>query len=242
MASETDHEKRSQGDSEKRDDDPRSQQDSEKRDDESQDSEKRDGERDEDDGGHKGRNRILWGVLAVLVIILAIGGIIAGKSSKSATSNVNSGMRAVIVPTADSARTVVVPPCGTGAPTATTNAAAAIGTTGSTSVQLPQGSGSRIVLVPACGSTGGAATTQSGFPSSLFVTKPGTSIPSSGAASSSDSSAIADARAVQSELTLPNGTPVKTVVVPACNGQKAPPGERVLQASGSSTTAVAPSC
>jgi hypothetical protein len=199
-------------------------------------------ERSNDDDGHPVRNRALWTVLVVLVVVFVVGGIIAGKSSKSSTTNVNTGMRALIVPTADSARTVVVPPCGTGAPTASSNAATVIGTTGSTTVELPQGSGSRVVLVPPCGATSGATTTASGFPSSLFVTKPGTTIPSSGGASSSDSSAIADARAVQSQLTLPSGTPVKTVVVPACNAKSAPPGGRVLSPSGSSPTVVAPSC
>jgi len=55
----------------------------------------------------------VWVVIVALIVILAIGAAVGSKSSK--VSAITAGMRAVIVPSADAARTVVVPPCGTGA-------------------------------------------------------------------------------------------------------------------------------
>ncbi len=90
---------------------------------------------------------MLWVTLVVLVLILAIADLIASKTSP--VNFANPGMRAVIVPTADVARTVVVTPCGTGA-AISTNPTVAMNTPGAISVQLPQGLGNRIVLVPKC--------------------------------------------------------------------------------------------
>jgi hypothetical protein len=170
--------------------------------------------------------------MAVLIVLFAIGGLVSSKKTKT---NVNAGTRAVIVPTADAARTVLVPPCGTGTNVTSSNAEAVINTTGTIAIALPQGLGTRIVLVPVCSS----ATTN--LPSAAFVPKPGTPVPPA-TTGSITSTAVADTRSIQAQLILPDGSAVRTVVVPPCNSHSPTPAQRILSASGSSTTAIAPAC
>src|SRR3954468_2606355 len=90
-----------------------------------------------------GQTRVIWYVMAALLVLLGGGAIAIGKKKGGSAAK---GGRAVLVPTADHSRTVVVPPCGTGVAGNDQNADRQSDTTGSTRVPLPQGTGTRVVV------------------------------------------------------------------------------------------------
>jgi hypothetical protein len=188
------------------------------------------------------QDRIVFVTIAVLIVVLVVAGTI-GKSSSKNSSNVNEGTRAVIVPTTDAVRTVVVPPCGTGTNVRSANVAAITNTPGTTSVELPQGPGMRVVLIPRCGAGHGGSAGTTNLPSAVFVPRPGAKLPSVGTGSNASSSQVAAPQDAQLQLTVPNGSPIKTVIVEPCEqAHVTGPAEQVLSAGGRSTTAVAPPC
>ncbi len=202
-----------------------------------------------------GANRTVWSVMLGLLVFLVVLGVVSGKTSSTPSSTITQGMRAVVVPTADAARTVVVPPCGTGAPISSGATASFAGVTGVTIVQLPQGSGIRLVLVPRCAAGSGAATGTSLLPSAAFVPKPGTPIPATGTGTANSSSStssgsssssgpvVSDPSAATSQLVVSTGSDVRVVVVPPCKGTSTGPSEQILGSSkGSPGTAVARAC
>src|SRR5690242_435846 len=102
-----------------------------------------------------GGTRVVWYVMAALLVLLGGGAIAVG--SKKGTGSAGKGGRAVLVPTGDRARTVVVPPCATGEAVTSLNASKQIGVTGSTRVTIPQGPGTRVVVVPRCPARSGGS-------------------------------------------------------------------------------------
>ncbi|MBV9310920.1 MAG: hypothetical protein JOZ73_08810 [Solirubrobacterales bacterium] len=179
----------------------------------------------------------------MLIVILVIGSALGSKSST--VSAVNPGMRAVIVPTADGSRTVVVPPCGTGTNVTSTNAALTSSTPGAITLQLPQGPGDRIVLIPKCTGARGGVSGTSAVPSAAFVTKAGTAIPPVGPSRStaSSSSQAGAPGSAQLQVSVPDGSPIRTVVVAPCEKvHDTGPAEQILGTTGRSSTAIAPSC
>jgi hypothetical protein len=180
--------------------------------------------------------------LFALLVLLVGGSLLAGTSMT--TSKVNEGLRAVVVPTGDIARTVIVPPCGTGTPVSSGGTANVL-VTGATVVELPQGSGVRLVLVPRCAAGSGASGGQSLLPSAAFVPRPNTPVPTLGGKSVSGSSGpvVADPSAATSQLEVTAGSDVRTVVVPPCTGKSTGPAESILgSAAGTPGVAVAPGC
>lgn len=175
---------------------------------------------------------------------LAVGGEIA--SNKSPVSAVSPGMRAVIVPTADAARTVVIPPCGTGTSVASTNPAVAMNTAGTVAVEFPQGQGTRLVLIPKCTAVHSGTTPGNYLPAAAFVPKPGTSPPPIGSGrsiSASASSSAASPQSAQFQVSVPAGSAIKTIIVTPCQRLKGSgPAEQILGTTSGSTTAVAPAC
>jgi len=177
---------------------------------------------------HPGTNRAVWIVLAALVLIFVVGGIVYPKKK---TTNVNAGMRAVVLPTNDAARTVLVGPCGTGANVSATSPSALIGTTGTVAFALPQGSGTRVVLIPRCSAA------KTNLPSGAFVLEPGTPIPS---VAKGPSTAAAAPGSANAQVLVPAGSSVTTVVVTPCDGHSPVPAQTVLGGSGSAASA--PTC
>jgi hypothetical protein len=187
-------------------------------------------------------DRIVLPTIVGLIVVLVIAGAV-GSSSSNKSSSVNGGTRAVIVPTADAVRTVVVPPCGTGTAVRSPNATAILNTAGTTSVELPQGAGVRVVLVPRCGAGRGGSAGTSNLPSAVFVPRPGARLPSVGTGSSASSSQVAAPQDAQLQVTVPNGSPIRTIVVAPCEqAHVSGPAQQVLSAANRSTTAVAPPC
>jgi len=187
------------------------------------------------------RNRTVWVAIVGLLVVFAVAGSLA--SSNSGTSVVEPGMRALIVPTNDAARTVVVAPCGTGTPTPSANAAAVMQTTGATSLELPQSGGARVVLVPKCSAGNGATAGTTALPSAAFVSAPGTAAPPVGSATKSKTPQAAAPDSAQFHLAVPSPSPIRTILVTPCEKTKpSGPAEQILSVAGSSTTAVAPAC
>lgn len=177
---------------------------------------------------------MVWIIGAGLVLLLVAVSIAASalKGKKPAPK----GARALIVPTADRARTVVVPPCNTGEPVTGATAASQVRTLGATAVQLPRGSGTRVVMIPRC--TAGAGTTANpgaNLPSAAFVLRIGARVPPD------RTGALGGFR---SQLIVPTGSQASTIVVPPCTGEGASGRRAVVLAprAGQSHTALAPSC
>src|SRR3954447_13469449 len=175
-----------------------------------------------------GQTRVIWYVMAALVVLLGGGAIAIGKKKGGSAAK---GGRAVLVPTADHSRTVVVPPCGTGVAVNDQNADRQADTTGSTRVTLPQGTGTRVVVGPRCPArTGGT------LPSAAFVLNAGAKIPVKGDKAARNP-VVQDLR---SEVLVPQESLAVTVVVPACSA-KADKGSSAVVGQ-SSSIAVAPPC
>jgi hypothetical protein len=183
-------------------------------------------------------------VIAILVVVLVAGYVIAkSSSSSSGTSTVEPGTRAVVIPTADAARTVVVAPCGTGTNVLSSNATAVMDTTGSISVQLPQGYGNRVILIPKCSSGPGGTAGTLELPSAAYVTRPGTRVPPIGSPSHTKSPQAGAPNSAQFVLTVPSGSTIRTIVLTPCQrARPSGPSQQVLAATGGSSTAVAPAC
>ncbi|MBV9311106.1 MAG: hypothetical protein JOZ73_09745, partial [Solirubrobacterales bacterium] len=155
-----------------------------------------------------GDNRVVWTVIVGLIVILIIGSVVG--SSSSTTSAVAPGMQAVILPTQDASRRVIVAPCGTGTQPASSNPTTARNTPGAITIALPAGEGTRVVLIPKCTGSQGGVTTSSHFPSAAFVTKPGTATPPVGSARSTSSSSLqaGSPYSAQLQAIVPNGSPI----------------------------------
>jgi hypothetical protein len=175
------------------------------------------------------QTRVVWYVMAALLVLLAGGAIAAGKKKGGSAGK---GGRAVLVPTSDRSRSVVVPPCGTGVAVTAQTAAGQSGVTGSTRVALPQGPGTRVVVVPRCPARSGGT-----FPSAAFVLAPGSKIPVSGDKAARNP-VVQDLR---SQVVVPQNSPATTIVVPACSA-KAEKGSSAVVGQGGSGVAVAPPC
>jgi hypothetical protein len=179
----------------------------------------------------------------VALIVLLVAGYAIAQSLKSTPSAIITGTRAVVVPTNDAPRTIVVAPCGTGTSTASSDVTAIEQSAGSTTIELPKGEGDRTVLVPACTAGHGGSAGTSPLPSSAFVPPAGVSLPPIGTGKTTTTPEAGSLVSAQYELTVPAGSAIRTVVVGPC--EKAPPSapsQVVLGPVGNSTTAVAPAC
>jgi hypothetical protein len=181
-------------------------------------------------------------MLALLVVLVA--GYAIAKSLKGTPSAEIAGTRAVVVPTNDGAFTVIVAPCGTGANVLTSNVAALRQTTGTITIQLPKGQGERSVLVPACGGGHAGSVGGSELPSAAFVPAAGLPLPPIGAGKPTTTTPEAGSlESTQLEVTVPTGSPIRTVVVSPCEKTRlSGPAQQLLSPAGNSSTAVAPAC
>jgi hypothetical protein len=185
-------------------------------------------------------NRVPMAVITGLVVVFILGAVLAGGSKSTKVPPPDPGVRAVVLPTVDRARTVVVPPCRTGTKITARNVAAQIETPGATVVQLPPAKRARVLLVPRCS----ASTKEAGaeivaqVPSSLFVLTTGAKT-AAGTKGSSGSGTIQP----RSQLIVPSASAGQTVVVPPCTGRG--PANRAIVLSptaGSPTALIAPPC
>jgi hypothetical protein len=182
-------------------------------------------------------------VTIVALLVIMIGGYAIVQALKKTPSAIISGTRAVVVPTNDALRTVIVTPCGTGSNVLTTDLNVLRHETGTTTFELPKGEGVRSVLVPACtaGKSGTAGTTQ--LPGGAFVPAAGQQLPPIGTGKTTTTPVAGSLASAQYEVTVPNGSPITTVVVGPCEKIKSStPAQQILIPSGNSSVAVAPPC
>lgn len=174
--------------------------------------------------------RVPWVVAAVFIIVVLGIGLAIGPKSKNPPPA--PGARAVVVPTDDRSRQVIVPPCGTKLNVSTQNVAEQLQTQGVTTIALPRGEGNRVVVVPRCPG-------QTGFlPSAIYVLKPGTPTPT-------EKSSVGGLGSVRSLLVVPEGSELKTLVVAPCDkGGASVRKSVVLSSEGAppADTAAAPKC
>src|SRR4051812_10337891 len=123
-----------------------------------------------------GGTKVPWLVMIGVAVLVAVIAILA--TQKPEGKGENKGARAVLVSTNDRPRTVLVPPCATGAPLASEPPAQIKETPGAISVLLPRGGGIRTVIVPECTAARGQnAMGAANLPSAAFVMPQGTQLP-----------------------------------------------------------------
>jgi len=189
-----------------------------------------------------GKNRTVWVIIGLLIVVFVIVGVVAGGGKKSKSKGATIApvsARAVVLP-ANQTRTVVVPPCNTPVSATARNAARGRPTPGATTVELPRASGVHTLLVPHCQpSKSGSTNADGSIPSAAFVlgdTKPPTK--------DGEGRIAADGVIAAAALILPDGSDTSTIVVPPCT-KKAAGKERdsVLSADkDNSDLVVGPSC
>jgi hypothetical protein len=180
--------------------------------------------------------------MIVLGVLLAAAALAGGSSSKkkATTRATLAGARAVVVPTTDRERTVVVPACNTPPEATQRDVEAGKTTLGAAVIGLAVTPGARTLLVAKCQSaTGANANGPENVPAAVFVLPVGS--PTNGAALTP---------AGESQIIVPNASPVTTVVVPACPavgatggaGSARGPALIVKPTKPGSNVAVAPQC
>jgi hypothetical protein len=155
-------------------------------------------------------NRTVTIIIVVIALLFLIGGLIVGKKEEEMTAPkpIPTNARALVVPTDDAARTVVVAPCGTDLADTTKDAENGKATPNSLRFEFAKGSGDRSVLIPDCTPTGGVSGSNAGLPSAAFVLAAGTR---------ENQLSIPPLRA-ESQALVPNGGKARTVVLGPCTG------------------------
>jgi hypothetical protein len=154
-------------------------------------------------------NRTLLYIMGTLAAMFLIGGLIVGKKEepKPGQPPAPPNARAVVVPTDDAARTIVVSPCQTNVSETAREAEEQTSTPNTVRVELPRGSGDRAVFVPHCSpNTGGVG---SGRPSAAFILPMG---------SKSKTLQMPPLNA-ESQLLVQADSEARTLVIPPCTGQ-----------------------
>jgi len=185
-------------------------------------------------------NRLPEAVMAGLAVVFILGAILAEATKTKKSPPPDPGVRALVLPTFDRARTVVVPPCRTGTKITAANAAVQIETPGSTVVQLPPAQRARVLLIPRCSaSTSEAgAETVAPLPSSLFVLTAGAET-ALGTIGSTGKGTLQP----RGELIVPSASAGQMVVVPPCSGRSRAERAVVLSPTpGSPNALIAPPC
>ena len=189
------------------------------------------------------RNKVPWVVGGVLIVVLAIGALVATSSKKSASKMPPppESARAVVLP-ANQSRTVVIPPCNT--PVSDTARVAGggrrTGTPGATAFELPQEQGVHTLLVPHCQPTKtGSVNAEGSIPSAAFI------LPNERRLTKDREGKIHYQGVIaESQLILPDRSKVATVVVPACTKKEGSKGRDIVLGAdrGNAELVVAPSC
>lgn len=155
-------------------------------------------------------NRTLFAILGAIALLFVLGGLVLGKKETSTEPPLPPGnARALVVPTDDAARTVVVAPCGTAVEDTAVDARANEATPNTIRFEFPRGGGDRAVLVPDCSPKSGVSGAQSGLPAAAFVLPVGTR---------ENRLQVPPLRA-ESQLLVPEEGDARTVVLGPCTGQ-----------------------
>lgn len=156
-------------------------------------------------------NRTLVWIMGVVLALFIIAGIALGKkeAEEGAEPPLPPGnARALVLPTDDAARTVVVAPCNTDPKETAKDAREDKATPNTVRLEFPRGGGDRALLVPDCSPKAGVSATVR-LPSAAFVLPVGTK---------ENSLQIPPLRA-ESQALVPQGGKARTIVISPCTGQ-----------------------
>jgi len=198
------------------------------------------------DGKAQQSNKTVYVTIGVLLLLLGVGSALGEIVSKSQSAPPPpppaplDNARAVLLAGDDGVtRTVVVAPCNT--PVAATKREVAAGrpAPNAVTVELPADPEGRAVLVPDCLEASAGATASGSLPAAAFVLPIGTE--------AAENKVLQIG--AQTQVIVPGGSPVRTVIVPPCSGTPAKPapgnrGEQdvVLSPASGTDTATAPEC
>jgi hypothetical protein len=158
-------------------------------------------------------NRTVTIIMVVVAVLFIAGGLAIGKKQEESTPKPGpppGNARALVVPTDDAARTVVVAPCGTDAAETSRQEQDDKSVPNTVRFEFPKGGGDRAVLVPDCSPQAGVSGANAGLPSAAFVLPVG---------SRSNQLEIPPLRG-ESQLLVPKEGKARTVVLTPCSGQQ----------------------
>ena len=155
-------------------------------------------------------NKTLFVIMGVVALLFIIGGLAVGKKKKSTEPPLPPGnARALVVPTDDARRTVVVAPCGTDPADTARDAREDENTPNTVRFELPRNGGDRAVLVPDCSPQSGVSGSTSGLPAAAFILPVGTK----------ENRLYVPPIRAESQVLVPAGGKARTVVLAPCTGQ-----------------------
>jgi hypothetical protein len=195
----------------------------------------------EDEAGESGPapggTRIVWIVMGVLIVAMIAAGVAAKKSKTKPFKT--EGSRAVVLPTSDRQRTVVVPPCSPPTVITPENASAQIQVVGAVAVTLPQAPGARTIVIPRCAANAAPSPGALNVPASAFVLGAGKQVSEQETVPKGGDPV---AFGIKKQVTVPTGSPATTIIVPPCQNAGTVSSTTVLKPSSGSDVAVAGRC
>jgi hypothetical protein len=173
------------------------------------------------------------------LIVLFVALSFAFQKDKKKTVVKTEGSRAVVLPAADRARTVVVPPCSPPTVITPENASNQFKVPGAVSLTIPQGAPPRTLVIPRCAAkakkpTPGAAN----LPSSLFLLGPGAAVSETEKVPKGGNPV---AFGIKPQVTVPTNSPVETIVAAPCQ-QKPKAARTTVLKPVRGSLAIAPGC
>jgi hypothetical protein len=157
-------------------------------------------------------NRTVFIIMAVVAILFIAIGVAVGKKQEEAMQKPPippGNSRALVLPSDDAARTVVVAPCGTDPDQSADDAREDKATPNALRFEFPRGGGDRAVLVPDCTDKVGVSGSNAGLPSAAFILPVG---------SKENKLDVPSIRA-ESQVLVPQKGKARTVVISPCTGQ-----------------------
>lgn len=202
---------------------------------------------DEDDGDDAGTQkdtnkpggtRVPWIVMGVLILVFGVASAAAPKKKAPKPFKLE-GSRAVVVPTSDRPRVVVVAPCSPAAAITEANASSIIQVPGAIAVSFPGGGTSRSIVIPRCKARAAPQPGGLNVPSSAFVLGPGGTVSSLDKVPKGSNPV---AFGIRQQVTVPTGSPATTIVAAPCQGTAKTIKTTVIRPAVGSSVAIAPRC
>lgn len=156
-------------------------------------------------------NRTVFIIMATVALLFIVAGLAIGKKKEEKQKEMivpASPARALVVPTDDAPRTVIVAPCGTNAAETADDAREDKATPNTIRFEFPRGGGDRAVLIPDCTPQTGVSASATGIPAAAFVLTVG----------SRENRLDVPLVRAESQLVVPNGGKARTVVLGPCSG------------------------
>ena len=155
-------------------------------------------------------NRTVFVIMAVVALLFIAAGLaMSPKTPPSGPPPLPPGnARALVVPTEDADRTVVVAPCGTDVEDTARGTREGKAVPNTLRFVFPKGGGDRAVLVPDCSPNAGVSAANTGLPTAAFVLPVGTR---------ENSLQVPPLRG-ESQLVVPQQSKARTIVLAPCSG------------------------